>query len=382
MHRITFFLLLLAPVWLAGQAVTGRTSQSIRLLFAGDVMGHGAQIKSAEVVADKLYDYSPCFEYVKPLLDEADLAIANLELTLPGKPPYTGYPQFRSPDELALALREAGFDLLVTANNHSNDAGKSGVIETLNTLDEYNFFHTGTFRTAEEREFHYPLLVYRNDFRLAFLNYTYGTNGIPTAAPTIVNLIDESQIKKDLAAARQYSPDVIIVFMHWGLEYQLIENAEQRALSAKLFDWGADLVIGAHPHVVQPIREVSLSRNGVATTGLVAYSLGNFISNQNKPNTDGGIMLEVTLTRDSDTNTTSMTSYRALPVWRYIEKLPGGKVTYRVLPVESIKNDQISPDRYLPAADREAMTRYADGVQNQLAKAGTAEKQEASPVRR
>ena len=167
----------------------------LKMIFVGDIMGHGPQIESAAIETNKLYDYSPCFQYIAPLLAQADLAIGNLELTLPGKPPYTGYPTFKSPDELPLALRAAGFDLLVTANNHSNDGGLIGLQNTIKTIEKNGFYQTGTFIDSAHREALYPLIVYKGNFKLAFLNYTYGTNGIPTPKPAVVNLIDEKAIK-------------------------------------------------------------------------------------------------------------------------------------------------------------------------------------------
>ncbi|MFN9956360.1 MAG: CapA family protein, partial [bacterium] len=131
-----------------------------------------------------------------------DLAIGNLEFTLPGKPPYSGYPQFRSPDSVAIALKEAGFDLLVTANNHSNDAGKTGVEHPIHTVRKLGVHQTGTFLDSLDQSQNYPLLIQHGNFKLAFLNYTYGTNGIPTKAPVIVNLIDEKQIALDMQKAR------------------------------------------------------------------------------------------------------------------------------------------------------------------------------------
>ena len=161
-------------------------SSTLRLIFAGDVMGHAPQIASAQIGNTGKYDYKPCFRYIKPIIEQADLAIANLELTLPGKPPYNGYPMFRSPDELAVALKGAGFDILVTANNHANDSRGPGVTNTILTLRDNNFLQTGTFLNARDRSAHYPLMVYKNGFKIALLNYTYDTNGVPTEAPTIV----------------------------------------------------------------------------------------------------------------------------------------------------------------------------------------------------
>lgn len=334
---LTFLLCLLIPI--AG--LSQDSIATLKLLFVGDVMGHGPQIKSAERVKNKSYDYEPCFKYVAPIVEAADLAVGNLEVTLPGKPPYQGYPMFRSPDDLAKALRLAGFDMMVTSNNHSNDAGKNGVIETINTLKEYGFYQTGTFRNQEERDWYYPLIVYKNGFKLAFLNYTYDTNGLPTRAPTVVNLIDEKQIRKDMTMARALQPDAIIVLMHWGLEYQLNESTKQRKLAKKIFDWGATMIIGSHPHVIQPIKthQDTLS-DGQVTKRLITYSLGNFISNQTKPNTDGGIIVEVSLEKDLRTGKTELNDPYYIPVWRYIQKDKKGKATYYALPVSAFENEE------------------------------------------
>ena len=268
----------------------------LKMIFVGDIMGHGPQIESAAIEPNKLYDYSPCFRFIAPLLEQSDLAIGNLELTLPGKPPYTGYPTFKSPDELPLALRAAGFDLLVTANNHSNDGGLIGVQNTIKTLEKNGFYQTGTFIDSSHRSALYPLIVYKGNFKLPFLNYTYGTNGIPNHKPSVVNLIDEKAIKADIDAAKAHKPDAIITVVHWGDEYQLAENERQRAVAQKMLNWGSTMVIGAHPHVVQPIKNYPLQEaNGAARSGLVVYSMGNFISAQTKTYTDIGLMVEIEL---------------------------------------------------------------------------------------
>ncbi len=309
------------------------------MIFVGDIMGHGPQIKSAEIIKDSIYDYTPCFEYVAPILREADLAIGNLELTLPGKGPYSGYPRFRSPDQLADALQQAGFDLLVTANNHSNDGNKIGLEQTIKSLRSRYFYQTGTFLNQLDRDVFYPLIVYKGVFKLAFLNYTYGTNGLPTPQPNIVNLIDEEQIQADLETARQLEPDFIIVLMHWGYEYQINENKAQKALSKKILEWGGDLIVGAHPHVVQPVKKMVVTRpDSTQFEGIVAYSLGNFISNQRKTLTDLGLMLDIKLQKNLLTNETRLIDHSYIPVYRHIETPKSGKRTYRVLPISTFES--------------------------------------------
>jgi len=319
------------------QTTPDETSK-LDLLFVGDVMGHSPQIKSAKVSEGK-YDYEPCFQYLKPIIQDADLAIANLEVTLPGEPPYKGYPNFRSPNELALALRKSGFDVLVTSNNHSNDAGKNGVIKTIETTKGYGFYQTGTFKKIEDRELLYPLIVYKNDFKLAFLNYTYGTNNIKTQPPTHVNYIEEEAMEKDMEETKKLKPDAIIAIIHWGKEYQLLESKKQNRIAKKLFEQGADLVIGMHPHVVQPIREMEImDKDSTIKKTLVTYSLGNFISNQTKLNTDGGLMFEITLEKNKTTGKVTLGKHHYIPVWRYIFTGNKKKRTYFAIPISAFEN--------------------------------------------
>ncbi|MEL6864613.1 MAG: CapA family protein [Bacteroidota bacterium] len=329
-------------------------SLSLQLLFAGDIMGHGPQIRSAERIPDQSYDYTECFRYVKPILEEVDLAVGNLELTLPGKPPYGGFPMFRSPDALAEALREAGFDLIFTSNNHANDGGKNGLIHTIQALRENGLYQTGTFTSQEERDLYYPLIVYRAGFKLVFLNYTFSTNKNKTIAPTIVNKIDLQQMEKDMAEARNLEADAIIVMMHWGKEYRTTASEEQEALAQQLINWGADLIVGSHPHVVQPvvIKEVPEENRQV----LISYSLGNFISNQRQTHTDGGMMLRVNLSKKNGTTQISDCSY--IPIWRYIHRDEQQKATFYTLPIAQFETAPPS-DFPLPAKDQKAMQRYA-----------------------
>lgn len=290
---LTFFSLIISV------CSNGQDTTRLSLLFTGDIMQHDSNIATAFDPISKRYDYSACFEYVAPIIRTADLAIGNLELTLAGSP-YKGYPQFSAPDALAVELKRIGFDVLVTANNHSVDRRKKGVERTIRILDSLQILHTGTFVDSTARANTYPLIVEKNGFRLSLLNYTYGTNGIPITKPNIVNLIDTVQIKLDLAQAREQNTDAIIVFMHWGAEYQSLPNAEQKRLTKLCFREGARLVIGAHPHVLQPM-EWNKERDQ-----LVVYSLGNFVSGQRPRYRDGGAMLWVDLQKvvnDSVANT-------------------------------------------------------------------------------
>lgn len=255
------------------------------LYFAGDAMQHIAQIESA-LQTDGTYSYKECFTYVKEQVSEANLAICNLEVTLGGKP-YRGYPQFSAPDEFAAALKDAGFDILLTANNHCLDRRNKGLIRTLDVLDSLGIAHVGTYRDSAERDSLYPYLTTVNNITFAILNYTYGTNGIPANPPCIVNLIDTAQILIDINKARAKKADVIIACMHWGDEYVLKQNKTQEQLTDWLIENGVDHIIGNHPHVIQPTELRKDKYNG--GHHFIAYSLGNYISNMSARNTDIGM---------------------------------------------------------------------------------------------
>jgi poly-gamma-glutamate capsule biosynthesis protein CapA/YwtB (metallophosphatase superfamily) len=299
----------------------------LKLVFAGDIMGHDEQITSAWNAGVSRYDYEPTFRYLKPYIEQADISIANLEVTLAG-PPYKGYPQFSSPDALALAARDAGFDMFIQANNHALDRGSKGFNRTIQILDSFNIIHTGTFADSFDRALNYPLIVEKNDIRIALLNYTYGTNGIKISRPAIINYIDTALIRSDLKKASIAAPDFTIVTIHWGEEYQRTENRTQQKLAEFMLKHGADAIIGSHPHVVQPVKyhtgADSLERN------IVVYSQGNFVSNQRAQYKDGGILVELNLLKAA--GSTEMEDFSYMPAWVYRDDLPG-KSTFYVIPV-------------------------------------------------
>ena len=272
----------------------------ITLLFAGDLMQHQGQINAARTPAG--YDYSDCFKFVKEEISRADIAIANLEVTLGGKP-YRGYPAFSAPDEYLSAIREAGFNVLITANNHCLDRGKKGLERTILMLDSLRIPYAGTYTNAETREQRYPLMIEKNGFRIVLLNYTYGTNGLKATSPNIVNYIDKETMALDIRKAKALQPDVLIACIHWGEEYQSLPNREQTSLADWLLQQGVTHIIGSHPHVVQPMELRTDSTAG--SQHAVVYSLGNFISNMSARRTDGGILFKLELEKDSITRVTN-----------------------------------------------------------------------------
>ena len=310
--------------------------KEVKLLFAGDAMQHMPQVESARSERGS-YRYDDCFETIKSRISNADLACINFETVLAGKP-YTGYPTFSSPDEFALALRDAGFDLFVQANNHAADKGSKGLKRTMEILDSFGIKHTGTFSSSENRSLQYPLILIRNGIRMAFLNYVYDTNGISVKSPSIVNLIDTIQMKNDIEMANLYHPDIIIAAMHWGEEYQTYPTPEQLNLAEFLKRNGVRIVIGHHPHVIQPVL-IDSAQNGI--NDVVFFSLGNFISNQQKPNTDGGMIAEITISKADDNSLVTIDSVKHSLVWvrQFFENK---KKRYLLIPTD-LPLEQIHP---------------------------------------
>ena len=267
------------------------------LAVCGDIMSHMPVTNDAWDEGQGGYDYSPIFAQAAPYLQAADYAVANLETTLSETGPYSGYPAFKSPAALAGDLAEAGFDLLLTANNHCLDRGWDGLVSTLDALDGAGLAHVGTCRSAEEQAENTIHVADVGGISVAFLGYTYGTNGIPvpqgrdyavslfnTDYMTTLSTPDTGRLEEDLAAARALDTDLIAVMIHWGVEYQTTQNSYQEELADLLIANGADLVLGGHSHVPQPIEQRTVTGwDGTERTGFVCYSLGNFISSQVDP---------------------------------------------------------------------------------------------------
>lgn len=327
-------------------------------------MQHLPQIESAWNDSLKIYQYDSCFKYVRKFISSADIAIANLEVTLAGKP-YTGYPQFSAPDELAAALIYAGVDIVGTANNHSCDRGKNGIERTIRVLDSMGLKHTGTFTDSLSRRRLYPMIIRKNGFKLALLNYTYGTNGIEVPKPNIVNLIDTALIKKDLNSAKDSLTDKIIIFIHWGDEYKRYPNQYQTGIAEFCFRNGADIIIGMHPHVVQCI-EKKLFPDSNGREVFIAYSLGNYISNQRDRFKDGGIIVSLDLVKRNGKVSIENAGYSLS--WVYLT-YENNRKKYYIIPVsefekDSAKFDQVSYANMLRFAEdtRELMSRENKGV--------------------
>ena len=308
------------------------------LFFGGDVMQHLPQVTA--VRRGEGFDYEPVFRSLKPRIEAADLAIVNLETTLTRRNCYTGYPLFRSPVVLADALRAAGVDVAVLANNHCCDGGAEGIRTTVEELDRCGIRHTGVFVDSIDYKKNNPLYLKYCGMHIALVNYTYGTNGMPIPKGMIVNQLDTISIAADLAAARAAKVDFIVAYVHWGDEYQRKENLSQRILAAFLRRHEVDVIVGSHPHVIQPWT--------VDSSQVVLYSLGNLVSAQRRRYTDGGLVAAVEAVRHPGGTMTY--SLETTPVW---VSVPG----YRIQTPEAADTMSLPAAYDLFLADFEALAR-------------------------
>ncbi len=291
---------------------------SMRIVMVGDMLMHERIVESG-LQEDGTYNFDHLFANVKDTIEEADFAIVNQE-TIMGGPSfgYTGYPSFNSPYELAHAEEKAGFDLLLLATNHTLDKSGRGVVNCMEYLDENlpELDYVGINHSQEEQD--NDIYTYEaNGIKVAVLNYTYGTNGIPLPEdkPYIVNLMDEDKIRADIQKAEEIA-DFTILCPHWGTEYNLETDNSQEEWVQIFLEEGVDLVLGAHPHVIEPIEWISDEEGNQM---LVYYSLGNFVNGTSSTghgvtNRMVGGIADVTLERDEATGEVKIAEYGAIPI--------------------------------------------------------------------
>ncbi|MBP3317972.1 MAG: CapA family protein [Alistipes sp.] len=264
----------------------------VRIVAAGDLMMHTPQLSAARQQNGE-YDFSNTFEFVTPYFQDADIAIVNLETTLAERPPYAGYPCFRSPKAVAGAMRDAGIDVVALANNHCCDGGSSGIRTTIKTLDSLGFKRLGVYADSVDYNCNNILYLKQNNISFAIVNYTYGTNGLPVPRGMIVNRIDTVAMASDFAAAKRRGVDCLVAVVHWGNEYERKPNREQQRLADFMRRHGVDIILGSHPHVVQRVEADSVD-------GVTLWSMGNFVSNQSKRYCNGGLMGVIDVERVGD----------------------------------------------------------------------------------
>lgn len=312
--------------------------KKITIAAVGDIMMHQGNLNNAYNPKTGIYDFSGSLEYITPLISKADLAIANFETVTAGPDSnYTSFPRFNTPDALLSALSKAGFDVLSTANNHCLDRGISGLTRTIQKIKENKMTNIGSSVDGSNKYTTKEV----NGIKVSLLSYSFAFNGNDTnissqARSKYLSPINEAQIKKDIETVKKEGTDAVIVIIHWGTEYQRQPNSYQTGLSNRIFGWGADIILGSHPHVIQKseIRMINGSKK------YIIYSMGNFISGYrrtdtaNRPNkvyTEDGVIVNIQIEKDSSGNTV-INEVSHIPTWidkYYVNDRP----VYKIIPI-------------------------------------------------
>jgi len=327
---------------------TSKSHKKINLNAVGYVMAHKPQLQAQYDASSKSYNFDNNFQYVSSFIEKSDLSTANLETTLAGSSiPYTSYPAFNSPDSIVDALKNAGVDILSTINNHSFDKGDFGVKRTLQVSKEKGLETVGTVQNVDDKNY---IIKDIDDINLGITSFSYGeikndtkyVNGIQISneSKDKMNVFDMHSVDNALNTIREdlyniKDTDMQIVILHWGSEYQRVPSEFQTNLAQKLSDCGVDIIIGSHPHVVQPVQMIKSSDGNNDT--LVIYSLGNFISNQRKEllgstYTEDGLMVNIEITKDFNEDKTYVSQVECIPTW--VNKYQkSGKYIYEIIPI-------------------------------------------------
>ncbi|NLC03003.1 MAG: CapA family protein [Tissierellia bacterium] len=316
--------------------------EEISILAVGDIMFHSPQVRAAYLGESK-YDFTSNFKYVKKYIEEADISLANFETVTGGNHiPYSGFPRFNSPKETLLALADTGFDIISTANNHSLDRGKDGILSTLDNIEEYGLKSIGTNRNKEDESI---LIQEVKGIKIAFLSYTYGLNGLDSLLTQdelsfMINLIDEEKIERDIKKAEEIGVDLVVLFLHWGNEYHRMPSDYQVELGEKILNWGGNIIFGSHPHVIQKSEGISNENDN-----FIIYSMGNFLSNQSLESmgnsfTEDGLMVKLNIEKNFTKDEIQIKEVEYIPTWVYKYK-SDGKFHYEIIPVEEVIKGQL-----------------------------------------
>lgn len=303
---------------------------TISITSVGDLMCHIPQIDYATVKSDS-FNFNPMFSYVKKYFQNSDIVLGNLETVLAGgEKKYSGYPMFNSPDEFVQALKYCGFNLLTTANNHALDGGIKGVFRTIEVIKQNRINYEGTFDSILDKD---SIRIFNlQGIKVAVLAYTYGVNGnyIPKGYDYVINIIDTLKIKSDINSARKKGAEIVLVYLHFGTQYKRQPDSYQKEIVNKAIQYGADIILGGHTHVLQPC-EYYKTNNAKLDSGFVIYSLGNFISNQMWRYSDAGVILTIKLVKNINNNIITIKSVSAIPTYVFKGKTEEGN-RYYILP--------------------------------------------------
>ncbi len=334
------------------------TYSEATIVSAGDLLYHMAQVNYAEAVGNGGYDFSNSYKYIKEIISSADYAVANFETTLAGEDyGYSGYPSFNTPDSALTALSDAGFDMMLFANNHCYDKNLSGLLRTQQTFLDYGFDYIGAKQNPDDDAYK---IVEINGIKVGMFNYADDLSGGITETRYIngktiknddlsymnlynLSLLDEfyAEVESVMSEMEDAGVDIIVAYIHWGYEYNITHNKYQEKVAQELTNLGVDIIIGGHPHVIQDV-ELLTSEDDPNHEALCFYSLGNLVSNQNRRSmgntqnstyTEGGLIVELTV-RKYSTGEVIISEVTEIPTFVHRYKASNGYYVHEIVPLE------------------------------------------------
>lgn len=370
-----------------------RVESTATILSIGDLLMHGQLITDARQ-EDGSYDFGYIFPYITEYVSGADFAVANLETTLAGTAkPYQGNPMFNCPDEIVDAAKNAGFDMLLTANNHSYDSQQAGFERTIRTVREKGLLNLGTMLSGDEPKF---VVQNINGINVGMIAYTYEDSAVGNQVPAlnynpmqaggydIINCFRPSapepfytKLEQQIQDMRSQGAEAIVVYLHWGTEYKLQPTEQQTAMAQRLCDMGVDVIIGGHPHVVEPVQLLE-STVDPEHRMVCLYSMGNAVSNQrlgllksiSTAHTEDGVLFSITFSKYTD-GTVYLEDVNLIPTWVRAIDANGNTVVrssatirrYEILPLEDARRSQWQE---LFGLDESTLTQCADSWQRTM----------------
>lgn len=336
-------------------------TETICFTSTGDILMHNTVIWSG-LLDDGSYSYNHLFAPVKSLIQEGDYSLVNLESAIAGPAAgYTGYPRFNSPDAIADTIKDSGFDMVITANNHILDKDLQGTLRTIDILQKAGLDTTGSFRSQKEKDS--PLIRDIRGIKVGFLAYTYGTNGIPVPkdTPYLVNILDKDTVLADINSIRP-DVDILVLVLHWGIEYTPEPSNEQREMAREFLTAGTDLIIGSHPHVIQPMEIMEINGKNKP----VIYSMGNSISHQRGIERNSGAIFKIKYTKNLSTGLTSLTELSYTPTFSH-HYYENGRLMFRVVDVkQAISDIQNGNEPYLNSSNLPVLEQVLEATTKQL----------------
>lgn len=330
--------------------------ETVTISVAGDLMLHMPVVNSVRDLETGEYNFDEIFPYIKNINEESDFSIVNLETIIREDREFSGYPLFNSPKEIIPSIKNAGFDIVGLANNHTYDQGKEGVLNTINLIENEKLQYVGS---NKDKDVSRTRVFEKGNIKLGLMAYTYGLNGHIPEDKELINVIDTGKIKEDIKELKNEDVDKIILFVHWGVEYNSKVYEELRNFGHELLDLGIDYILGSHPHVIMPVEKVGDEK-------FIVYSMGNFISNQrqdylNIKGVEDGLMIRFTLKKiDEDT---TLDKLEIIPTW--VNRYRDNKWNYKILPIEKTLNGDFFPvDEQLENKLRQSLNRTEEILNN------------------